>query len=261
MTHLIEKQIIELRLTSTKNAFELQQKVSTFCSAQLMPALDDLFSRLAPMHTHIRIDELVIDLGTISEKDMLSNVFLQEILARIERTIQAQIRDNPERTVRTDKETDVFLKWLYFLENGRLPWFSRGTPPSFEADVPKVLAQSEAAIVQLRSLLMQQPTALQRLIQQHPPTFLALIAGLYTGRIQTDLVQVAAALEHFVNRESAQFFWNKVFKRVIFIREKWTVRDVIVHTLGDLLNTLVRQGFIEGNSLKEILPPNKRTTQ
>jgi hypothetical protein len=182
--------------------------------------------------------------------------FLQEILARVERAIQAQIWDNPERAVTTDKETDVFVQWLYFLEHGRLPWFSQGAPPLFEAHVPNILAQSEAAIVQLRSLLMQQPMALQRLIQQHSPTFLALITGLYTGMVQTDLVQVASALERLVNQETAQFFWHKVFKRVIFIREKWTAKDLIVHTLGDVLNTLVRHELIDDNNLKEILSPD-----
>jgi hypothetical protein len=241
MTHLIEKQTIELRLAKADDAFALQHAVSAFFHNQLLPALDDLFGRLAPSHRRIRLSELVIDLGNVSEQQLLTTAFLETIIAQAERQIEASVRDNPTAVVGRFDDTNVFVQWLYFLENGRLPWYAYGKPPNFEAEVPKVLARSEAAIVQLQGLVKQQPTALQRLIRQHDAAFLALIAGLYTGSVQTDLARVADALGQFMGRNSVEMFWQWVFKQVIFLREKWSATDLITRSLSALLEAFARR--------------------
>ena len=240
MTHLIEKQTIELHLAKADNAFVLQHAVSAFCHNQLMPTLDTLFSRIAPSHRRIRLSELVIDLGNVSEQTLLTTAFLENIIAQAEQQIEASVRDNPMEIIGTYEDTNVFVQWLYFLENGRLPWYSYGKSPNFEAEVPKVLARSEAAVVQLQGLVKRQPTALQRLIRQHNAAFLALIAGLYTGSVQTNLAIVADALGKFVGRNSVEVFWQAVFKQVILLREKWSVSDLIARTLGELLDAFAR---------------------
>ena len=229
MTHLIEKQTIELRLKRADDAFELQQRMSAFCNNQLMPVLEDLFNRLAPAHKHIRLDKLEIDLGKVSENKLMSNDFLDNILQQIERAIEAQILDN-QAVVIQEQETNVFKEWLYFLENGRLPWFSHGLPPNFETEIPPILARSEAAISELRHLLMQQPNALNRLIRQHKTAFLALITGIFTASVQSELVEIDKALREFKGQNEVEAYWILVFKRVIFQREKWTAMDLIIRT-------------------------------
>ena len=235
MTHLIEKQTVELRLKRPDDAFELQQRMSAFCNNKLMPALETLFNRLAPEHKHIQLDELVIDLGIISEKNLLSNDFLDAILRQIESQINTQIIENQSITI-YEQATNVFKQWLYFLENGRLPWYAHGLPPNFVIDIPPILARSEAAIVELRQLMLQQPTTLNRLIRQHKTAFLALLTGIYTGSIHTELVEIATALRDFKGHNSVETFWTFVFKRVILQREKWTATDLVVQTLGELLD-------------------------
>ena len=273
MTHLIEKQTIELRLKRPDDAFELQQRMSAFCNNQLMPALENLFNRLAPVHKHIRLDKLEIDLGRVSENKLMSNDFLENILQQIERNIEAQILDN-QAIVIQEQETNVFKEWLYFLENGRLPWFSHGLPPNFEKEIPPILARSETAIVELRYLLMQQPNALNRLIRQHKTAFLALITGIFTASVQSELVEMDTALRQFKGQNEVEKYWHLVFKRVIFQREKWSAMDLIVRTLGDLLDSLAKNAKnvrekdtissnkadffknTEGSILRDLLPNN-----
>ena len=273
MTHLIEKQTVELRLKRADDAFELQQRMSAFCNNQLMPALENLFNRLAPAHKHIRLDELVIDLGKVSENKLMSNDFLDNILQQIERKIEAQILNN-QAIVIQEQETNVFKMWLYFLENGRLPWFSHGLPPNFETDIPPILARSEAAILELRHLLMQQPNALNRLIRQHKTAFLALITGIFTASVQSELVEIDKALRQFEGQNEVETYWHLVFKRVIFQREKWAATDLIVRTLGDFLGFLAKNAKniekkdtissenvdffknTEGSILRDLLPDN-----
>ena len=273
MTHLIEKQTIELRLKRPDDAFELQQRMSAFCNNQLMPALENLFNRLAPVHKHIRLDKLEIDLGKVSENKLMSNDFLDNILQQIEREIEAQILDN-QAIVIQEQETNVFKEWLYFLENGRLPWFSHGLPPNFETEIPPILARSETAIVALRYLLMQQPNALNRLIRQHKTAFLALITGIFTASVQSELVEMDTALRQFKGQNEVEKYWHLVFKRVIFQREKWSAMDLIVRTLGDLLDSLAKNAKnvrekdtissnkadffknTEGSILRDLLPNN-----
>ena len=240
MTHLIEKQTVELRLKRADDAFELQQRMSAFCNNQLMPALENLFNRLAPAHKHIRLDKLEIDLGKVSENKLMSKDFLDNILQQIERAIEMQILDN-QAIVIQEQETNVFKMWLYFLENGRLPWYSHGLPPNFETDIPPILARSEAAILELRYLLMQQPNALNRLIRQHKTAFLALITGIFTASVQSKLVEIDKALREFKGQNEVETYWHLVFKRVIFQREKWTATDLIVRTLGDFLDFLAKK--------------------
>ena len=240
MTHLIEKQTVELRLKRADDAFELQQRMSAFCNNQLMPALENLFNRLAPAHKHIRLDKLVIDLGNVPQNKLMSKDFLDNILQQIERKIEAQILDN-QAIVIQEQETNVFKEWLYFLENGRLPWFSHGLPPNFETEIPAILARSEAAILELRHLLIQQPNALNRLIRQHKTAFLALITGIFTASVQSELVEIDKALRQFKGQNEVETYWHLVFKRVIFQREKWTATDLIVRTLGDFLDFLAKK--------------------
>ena len=258
MTHLIEKQTIELHLAKADNAFVLQHAVSAFCHNQLMPTLDTLFSRIAPSHRRIRLSELVIDLGNVSEQTLLTTAFLETIIAQAEQQIEASVRDNPTAIVGTYEDTNVFVQWLYFLENGRLPWYAHGKPLNFEAEVPKVLARSEAAVVQLQGLVKRQPTALQRLIRQHDAAFLALVAGLYTGSVQTDLATVANALERFVGRNSVEQFWQLVFKQVIGLREKWSASDLIARTLGELLDAFARHKMNQTGS-REAFASHQKT--
>ena len=251
MTHLIEKQTIELRLKRADDAFELQQRMSAFCNNQLMPALENLFNRLAPAHKHIRLDELVIDLGKVSENKLMSNDFLDNILQQIERKIEAQILDN-QAIVIQEQETNVFKMWLYFLENGRLPWFSHGLPPNFETDIPPILARSEAAILELRHLLMQQPNALNRLIRQHKTAFLALITGIFTASVQSELVEIDKALMYlmFDGVEYTELFLKAGYNLKLKMDAKQFDESIKYTGKGEAENNFLAQATIAESTFK-----------
>jgi len=64
-THIIKRQVMEIVISSEKNAFKLQNRISSICHGGLIPVLDRICSELSPPGQVHRIPRLTIDIGTL----------------------------------------------------------------------------------------------------------------------------------------------------------------------------------------------------
>jgi hypothetical protein len=64
--HIINRQVLELTIPERGRTQFIQNKTSEIVRQKLHPALDAVFSNLVDEDEIIRIDKLVIDIGTMS---------------------------------------------------------------------------------------------------------------------------------------------------------------------------------------------------
>ncbi len=139
--HIINREVLDITVTDRGRAATVQNKTAELVSNKLNPALDKLFSGMSGSDEIIRIDKLEIDIGTISESE-LENSFTGKVISEISDKIALLIQssssgiyDKPTDVESvnskghgvsvTNKSTDVLTQFVYFLESGFLPWWSK----------------------------------------------------------------------------------------------------------------------------------------
>ncbi len=64
--HIIQRQVLDIRLPERDNAFEIQNRVSSLYQDRIARELDDVFTRMSSPDEYFQIGKLEIDLGVVS---------------------------------------------------------------------------------------------------------------------------------------------------------------------------------------------------
>jgi len=75
MGHIIKTQILDVATNSTEGAFALQQTLSNFFYASILPVLEKTFDALVPDEKTVSLDKLEIDLG-FEKRTIVSGIAL-----------------------------------------------------------------------------------------------------------------------------------------------------------------------------------------
>ena len=137
--HIINREVLEFNVSDRAHAQSIQNKISEMVRGKLNPALDQLFSKMSGSDEIVRIEKLMIDLGTISGKELeneLVDKIISEIRAKIERLLSSSgstvKRNQPNADGRfgntsevsvTNRPADKLAQFIYFLEYGYFPWW------------------------------------------------------------------------------------------------------------------------------------------
>ncbi len=89
--HLIGKQVLELEIASSKNAYALQQKVSEFVWKELSAKMSVLFDSMITEDQVLSIDLLEIDLGEIAIEDIGTARMSNLIISLLEEKIREKL--------------------------------------------------------------------------------------------------------------------------------------------------------------------------
>lgn len=139
--HIINREIIELKVRERVHAQSIQNRASEIVRSKLNPALDRLFSRISDKDEIIRIDKLVIDLGTITEVE-IENEFIEKVISGVRDQINRLLISSPSIVNKSNgnstapaekvsgvsvinRATDVLAQFVYFLEYGYFPWWGK----------------------------------------------------------------------------------------------------------------------------------------
>ncbi|HET6989720.1 MAG TPA: contractile injection system tape measure protein [Bacteroidia bacterium] len=93
--HVINRQIIELKLDSEKNAFLFQQRVRELYQVEILPMLDEMMSSLTSENEVLRIDRLELDLGILTLEKFDQEV-MQVLRSHVEEQLKKEIRKASE---------------------------------------------------------------------------------------------------------------------------------------------------------------------
>ncbi|MGD9928922.1 MAG: contractile injection system tape measure protein [Mangrovibacterium sp.] len=136
--HLIYRQVVELSVHERQQASKFQQKLTGMIKQKLNPALDDLFSSISSTNETIRIDKLVLELGTVTEMDLEQAVVetaLREALKKIRKELNVSrelLKSKPATEQQVERaanvqvvsnQEDVFEQFIHFLRTGHFPWW------------------------------------------------------------------------------------------------------------------------------------------
>jgi len=146
--HIINRQVLELTVPERGRIQYIQNKTSEIVRQKLHPVLDALFSKLAGQDEIIRIDKLVIDLGTIPENE-LENRFVERAVREIRDEINLMLKTGTKTAklsnvdgkhtdikldfTKTSKSKDFLDLFVYFLESGYFPWWHKSSVTNGES--------------------------------------------------------------------------------------------------------------------------------
>jgi len=189
--HLIRRQILELELPREAGALALQRRASRVFQEQVLPRLDEVFSRIAPEGRHVRIERLELDLGDLSEANW-EREFVDKCVAKIGHQVAEAAFAvgglTPTETLNAEENALAVL--LYFLQTGMLPWYAKHlTLITLKEMVIRSMAKGSTNPSQeLHRILKDHSDAFQRMVWQFGTAFSEKMVentlGLSNGWIQ-----------------------------------------------------------------------------
>jgi hypothetical protein len=184
-THIINKQIIDLKIPSEENAFGLQQEVRDAYINNVLPLISEVLDEFAGPDEVLRIDRLELDFGTLKRdkiglqmKERVREAILKQLPALKQKTIAGKESFSILESVVDGKRTKAQLMnesfsqrelLEIFFETGLLPWWSPDEidAPDIDAIMIDLLEKEPAATLQwLQQLAVKSPAAIQRMTMQ-----------------------------------------------------------------------------------------------
>jgi hypothetical protein len=290
--HIIGRQTILLQLPSQPNACDLQQQASRLFWETVAPALEELFDRYAAADELISIEKLQVDLGFLQEKNWARD-FPQRVVERVEETLREQLTPagHAPGATRQPLREGHFEQWLHFLEFGILHWNAPHSDREalLQKSVLDTLASESVALHRLGRLLKENDLAFERLLRQHPESFLKTLAAVFTARNQDALLvfrqnwaasvarmkasayPLPDGLMSWAASHAARFpsvFWEHVLQRVILEGRQTASLPLIESFLQavapmrylQFLNEVIGRGALGQTGYGQLLQPFFKNT-
>jgi Contractile injection system tape measure protein len=171
--HIIGRTVLKLDTGQLADVWSLQEDMSRLLQQQGVPAMERLFDQLVGDEEVVRLDQVVVQVGSIDRR-FLADEFIHKLLDALSQTLG----DRLVAGAKTEKITrDAFgSDWevlLYFLQYGRLPWWCpSGDWQAWFTRWSAVMQSDTNWREPLRELLTSNQAARQRLIEQLPEPFL-----------------------------------------------------------------------------------------
>ncbi len=276
-SHVIGKQLWELQLSSSEDAYAIQQQISEMVWKALVPELNVMFDRMAGEDEVVILDRVVIDIGTIGSKAMDTGEIVNRILHDLEDRcftacfLPQSRKDNKDWRIKDNNSFSLgkhyFDLWLHWLKYGALPPYTTKPDDSWIQQVLETLATAYQATELLEDTLEMNPQALKRLILQHSSQDLKSLTELYTGHRQTKLLEALEDLKRLSAETSVASlgsyrnleinFWTDVLGKVILGHQKAESKSLLqqLRMLPNLYSAH-EQGLVQGRDypfLNELL--------
>lgn len=243
---------MELEISSSKNAYAIQQTISDLVWNALVPEMIHLFDNMVGSDEIIRLDKIELDLGNISLQDGSTKAIVDQMVQQLKEQCTRAIREmnvqklvNPEGQGNQNQEplrNYYFKVWLHWLIRGTLPTYATVPKENWLDGVMETLALEDKAIEQLKGVVQEHPLALDRLVLQHKAKELKSLVELYTGFSQTSLIDFFKEIHTLLKQEqpaSKQHtirsvevgLWKTVIRQVILKRAKLdsnTIAEILV---------------------------------
>jgi len=176
--HLIQKEILELTIPDKDIAMHVQDQFSGLMKEKINPSLDKLFSALAGEDEIIRIDKLIIDIGTVNLNKIKSDI-PEQIISVIEDELIAILNEKktlPKREwVDTNRVKSKVVQasrkplglLIFFLQKGYFPWWNDNSGLTKPEDVLENVSRLSKAGLETDLLpVLKKEIPRQRLILQ-----------------------------------------------------------------------------------------------
>lgn len=186
--HIIHKQVLDVDFPSKNDAVNGQHLLETMFLNEILPFINTVFDDLSG-EDRVHLDRIEIDLGVIARSDfeddvprLVSDKLRDELFRQIQKqypggmTPAAYISANglPFTNEKFHGRSDTrgtLEEFRFFIENGRLPWWSAGETPTQMAGL--LLTEHPVKFFKLIQILFESDTSRRRLIYQLPDSILS----------------------------------------------------------------------------------------
>lgn len=209
MQHIIKKQVIDLIVDNTLDAFRVQQQWSDHYRQHLYDILETTFDEVCGPDEAIYIDRLEIDLGRVRESMISRTVWEDNWLAGIRQPVQDAVRKaiaqegfstTAPAARRSPARLNSYRQWLFYMQEGHLPWNLNRADEEWLRNVLEALATDYSSVTELRQLLPTQDRILTRIIRQHQPAFLVQLTEILTATRQHELPAAIREIQHIMEQ-------------------------------------------------------------
>lgn len=223
MQHLVKKQVIDITCSKRTDAFRMQQLLSNHYWQDVLPILATVFNELSDEGKVIQIDQLEIDLGLISEKEMNETRWNDEILSRIKKQLYGKLggKEKDKLIVAEVARMSIFRQWIFYMQKGYLPWNVLRIDDAWYFKVLEVLASDYAAIAQLRQLIRHNPGVVRRITEQHDESYLIKLVEVLTAVSQRELGGMVESLTQLISSHAILPALGSGKKKIELTRRIW----------------------------------------
>jgi hypothetical protein len=200
MQHIIQKEIIDLSFSKSRNTYEIQQQVSDYYFAKIVPLLQKAFDAASTNDEIISIDNLTIDLGMISEKEIEKGNWEEKVFKKITEQL-ASLKHRSSANVKVKTKTRSFSiseQWIYYMRHGYLPWNTSEINKQWYDKVLESFASDARAIADLRNLINENSAAVNRIVFQHAGNFLQSLIETLSAKNQDNFSRYIAEISKII---------------------------------------------------------------
>lgn len=284
MQHIIKKQIIDLSLSQGLDAFHIQQRVSDYYFAKIVPLLQEAFDAVSTDEETISMDNLIIDLGMITEEEIEKGTWEEKVFKNITEQL-IPLKHGISSGVKAKKKTSslgISDQWIFYMQHGYLPWNVLQINRNWYDKVLEAFASDTVAISNLRNLIGRHPDSVRRIVFQNSVSFLKSLVETLTAESQDALPQLINELAQIISSS------NKNKKQIYSLHQKEVTQKLWVQALqlaisekaklksGEIVRLLFSNNFparqlyskkvesfllknkIEASSLKQIIKENNK---
>ena len=207
--HTIKKQIINIKTNvPRKRVKAVQDEVLALFKRKIAPRMEQLFDKLVPSDVHIYLDKLVLNIKSISLKqlDELEREVLSEIEKEVRKALKIKgIKPLNEQTASDDVETRTAVKrdlLTAFLEDGYYPSWADVSNASAQEIMAQMLEQNPKAVVALLEKIGKRGAVQRRLIYQFEAK---VVEQILTLMYEKDAAEVMKQLVFLQKRMMRQY--------------------------------------------------------
>ncbi len=216
MRHVIKKQVLELKLSSNKDMFRIQQKAGDFYYQQILPAIESILDNLTDEDHIIQIDRLELDLGNIEWLEGRQEMNTLDLQQKIEQEAKKSMQHLVEQQYINNRigghisdlgklrTRHACEQWLHYMRSGYLGWNTGELTKDWKLSVLKALATDYSLMEELKQLVIGNPNAIQRLVSNHEISFLVKLMEVVTAHEQQMLPQWIFEIEKFLGDEDIE---------------------------------------------------------
>lgn len=186
MQHIIKKQVIEISLDKKLDAFYIQQKVSNYYYAKILPLLHQAFDAASSDDELITIERLEINIGTLDAKEFENGDWEEKIFRNISEQLipVSHGLNSPVKTAIKPRQLSDASQWLFYMRYGYLSWNVLEINEAWRKNVLEGFATDTILINKLRELINHYSNALTRIVAQHSQAFLKSLIETLTAQNQ-----------------------------------------------------------------------------
>jgi len=246
MQHIIQKQVIELKLRKSRDAFRMQHLISEHYRNEIMHLLENVFDSYCSEEEVLVLDRLEIDFGTISEADLEKARWDNEILTNFKANLLEQLEQilKNKTSLKQARAGNICRQWIFYMQHGYLSWNTLVTDEQWYNAALQMLATDYASVTTLRQIIIQNKKIAHRIAWQHDAAFLTTLVEILTAQNQKLLPTAVEEIYSILKRLDANKYkeafaaigiktlWQQVIGIAATAQKNYTSENIITLMLN-----------------------------